>query len=703
VISAVPNVASANSRHFSFPSGLKLSPLTNNTTLSHSEASSTHSLASLETTIMGDIPYHPLDAEKKEIRLLTIQPGEWDDVVRCRLDTVSLDEKPVYEALSYVWGGSVDEPAERAGIIVDAVGTMVTVNLQRALRRLRDAKSDRVMWVDALCINQGDAAERGHQVGKMNAVFSSCSRCMIWLGEEADYPLAPYLLPKIRRKSNAAFKKYIESQGKTSINPIHRSVSLDVGSHCDSWLDVETGFDLARMLGEDKHLYEMPFYRITEFPEYEFCKNWVNAWYSLVNILGERPWWRRTWTVQEAVLPELATLQLGKHQVGLNTLLCAASNYSKHSLGCCRKPYGQIWEPLPISSGRSFLLDAFSLVDDLHHLRSFRAGKETKSLEFQLVVYCQLAQRRSTTDPRDSVYGIFGMFPAILSPNDSPDYNKNIATVYSEASLRSIQILGSLDFFKYCSQERNRKHLHLPSWVLDWGTDEDDQFPSRYYGARESFTTYAPIAVLSKDLTLPVHSRKIAAVQQIGKTFEGNQLNPRIIIDWKSMTPLADDAFWRTVFQDTNIVKPEESSMSEDDFRIVKDWWQWFQAMEADELGNGFQDILLGHTSKKDFEACNQFLQFSYLRESVRVTYFVSDLGHPGITRVGVEVGDQIHIAKGGLWPIILRPLTETIEGVSDELRLDLYSLVSCCYLDGFMSGEAAVEGDVDWQTVYLR
>lgn len=93
---------------------------------------------------IGSKPYKPLDTAKKEIRLLTIQPGPWSDnadwddeetssdelelggdqidsdVVRCTLSTVSLDDNPEYEPLSYVWGDS----SERAGIIVDGVCMM---------------------------------------------------------------------------------------------------------------------------------------------------------------------------------------------------------------------------------------------------------------------------------------------------------------------------------------------------------------------------------------------------------------------------------------------------------------------------------------------------------------------------------------------------------------------------------------------------
>jgi hypothetical protein len=48
----------------------------------------------------------PLSRNKEEIRLLTIEPGETTDPLACTLQKTSLDDKPYYSAISYVWGGS---------------------------------------------------------------------------------------------------------------------------------------------------------------------------------------------------------------------------------------------------------------------------------------------------------------------------------------------------------------------------------------------------------------------------------------------------------------------------------------------------------------------------------------------------------------------------------------------------------------------
>lgn len=44
-----------------------------------------------------------------------------------------------------------------------------------------------MLWVDAICINQGDEEEKAQQVTSMTRIFGLASRVVVWLGEEADH------------------------------------------------------------------------------------------------------------------------------------------------------------------------------------------------------------------------------------------------------------------------------------------------------------------------------------------------------------------------------------------------------------------------------------------------------------------------------------------------------------------------------------
>lgn len=44
----------------------------------------------------------------------------------------------------------------------------------------------RVLWIDAVYINQQNTSERSQQVSMMCQIYSNTSRCLVYLGEEAD-------------------------------------------------------------------------------------------------------------------------------------------------------------------------------------------------------------------------------------------------------------------------------------------------------------------------------------------------------------------------------------------------------------------------------------------------------------------------------------------------------------------------------------
>jgi len=65
-----------------------------------------------------------------EIRVLTLHAGDVPDPIACSLQVAMLEEKPVYEALSYTWG----DPEVTRPIWVNGVEMDVTLNLEVALR-----------------------------------------------------------------------------------------------------------------------------------------------------------------------------------------------------------------------------------------------------------------------------------------------------------------------------------------------------------------------------------------------------------------------------------------------------------------------------------------------------------------------------------------------------------------------------------------
>lgn len=107
--------------------------------------------------------YEPLDIQTYQIRMLTLLSGPPDPVLRCTPETTFLINPIKYAALSYCCG----DPKSTTTIIVNDIEYAVTVNLANALQQLRSLKVARI-WVDALCINQADDEEKGHQIRYMS-------------------------------------------------------------------------------------------------------------------------------------------------------------------------------------------------------------------------------------------------------------------------------------------------------------------------------------------------------------------------------------------------------------------------------------------------------------------------------------------------------------------------------------------------------
>ncbi|KAK4506663.1 hypothetical protein PRZ48_000395 [Zasmidium cellare] len=121
-----------------------------------------------------------LQNDQTSFRLFTLHGSTNQDApITGSLSVASLDEKPSYEALSYCWGSP--ENGEDITLNDDKV-LHVTPNLASALRALRLQHKSRVVWIDAICINQTSDDEKNFQVLLMRRIYSTCSRSVIWLG-----------------------------------------------------------------------------------------------------------------------------------------------------------------------------------------------------------------------------------------------------------------------------------------------------------------------------------------------------------------------------------------------------------------------------------------------------------------------------------------------------------------------------------------
>jgi hypothetical protein len=130
--------------------------------------------------------YCPLLSGTDSIRLLRLLPSKDKNApIRCQLFTYSLQASDKgthpYDALSYVWG----TPDESRSIRIDERDVLVTPNLYKALSHLRHCFIERILWADAVCINQEDVKEKEQQIQFMARIYGQANRVVVWLGEAA--------------------------------------------------------------------------------------------------------------------------------------------------------------------------------------------------------------------------------------------------------------------------------------------------------------------------------------------------------------------------------------------------------------------------------------------------------------------------------------------------------------------------------------
>lgn len=143
------------------------------------------------------------EGDAGEFRLVTLLHGAQSDDIRVSISThplpgadpeweINSSDDISWQALSYTWGNlneveniSVVQPDGRGGADLS-----VTRNLTEALRHLRYNDKDRLMWIDAICIDQADhdvaLEERVWQVRSMHQIYIRADGVVIWLGPEKD-------------------------------------------------------------------------------------------------------------------------------------------------------------------------------------------------------------------------------------------------------------------------------------------------------------------------------------------------------------------------------------------------------------------------------------------------------------------------------------------------------------------------------------
>lgn len=228
----------------------------------------------------------------REIRLLQLRPGTDSDPIHIFLLETTLEKSPPFEALSYAWG----DASIKKEIDCDGQSLPVTENLYHALLRLRQPVDSRLLWIDAICINQNDLEERSQQVQFMRDIFFNASRVAVYLGH-----------------------------GHEDIMSLGLSVAKIIHDSFGKLPDRDDSSVLVQIVeGKKFHKHEK---RLTiEEADAIVTKRYpgVSAWRALEHVYS-RKWFTRLWCVQEIILAQDATVFVGHECTTWQVLsVCAA-------------------------------------------------------------------------------------------------------------------------------------------------------------------------------------------------------------------------------------------------------------------------------------------------------------------------------------------------------------------------------------------
>ena len=126
--------------------------------------------------------YRSLTPGTRQTRFLVLEEYKEGSTPNGSLRMGDLAQQPVYQALSYVWGSR----SHLRPVCIGQATVEVTVNLECALRALSSkgvGLANTLLWVDAICINQNDNIEKGHQVKMMADIYRNASEVIAWMGE----------------------------------------------------------------------------------------------------------------------------------------------------------------------------------------------------------------------------------------------------------------------------------------------------------------------------------------------------------------------------------------------------------------------------------------------------------------------------------------------------------------------------------------
>jgi len=623
--------------------------------------------------------YSQLNASRKEIRLLHVYPGAWNDNIECHLETVSLYDKPKYPAISYVWG----DPNITLCITIDDQSLAITRNLFMGLQRLRRTDKVLVIYADAACINQSDLDERSEQVQLMGEIYSSAVEVLIWLGYGRDTQ-APLEQPDIVQwTGDERDDEIIEAYFKRSENRDEERLEQEKTG------DVLGMFVFIRICAMDKHWSEIPFFTVENGT---LCPKTIwPAVLLAIATLQSNTWWRRIWVVQETVLARGATAMYSNVTIPWNLFTKAARLSRIHKVTCCDKV---------TSSLSKYDEDATEKSLFATYAATSLQIRERRNEKLSLRDIMRRVHLHEATDIRDEVFGILGLVTDWqgISPI-VPDYSLPSKEVFAQAIIGDIHGTGSLISLVGTTMAGLSG---VPSWVVEIGpkTVRHYEVAISRLKAFALFSaagrTAASVKGVGDVLTIDAFE-PAQTIFEVGPILFQEGCGARTMADSieacyrmievekercsrASAFKTVEETLWRTLTSDSWADPSKDTPRNTgirrvgniDVTRLGRNLQTWCQtrATNPDAMGSVYGEDL----------SDDRFFYEAWFTSGFDRRFFITTGGHMGVGPPEMLPGDCIAILLGGNVPFCLRAVPDAPKGH--------YTLVGDTYVQGLMDGE---------------
>lgn len=380
---------------------------------------------------MNPYNYMPLRGPSS-FRLLHIFQDNNDDRLRAHMVETTLEEKPDFVALSYVWGTDVPQ----IELQIDNQSIKIRKSLADALRRLRKWRIEPV-WIDAVCINQVDLPECEKQVMIMCEIYQSATLALVYLGET----------DRVRELQTIfdAMLKFCGKQSLASLGMVHT-------------------------------LLEGLNFRTSGLPD-----ALDSIWEPFIQLL-DHPWFSRAWTYQEILVAKRSLFVCGDWwEIGSDFLsvLCVMKKF--HFAPWIDRVNKTRRSPVDIACARG--------VSVIRHQRLSQSQSQTLVPPFQqrqrlsesrlqrpvftfyrppLIELLQGARDLKCTLPHDHMYALLGLSQDAGERDLKPCYLEDVDQTRHRYAKYFVEHNYGLQVLANAALSSTKQAMKIPSWVPRW-------------------------------------------------------------------------------------------------------------------------------------------------------------------------------------------------------------------------------------------